>query len=474
MTLPTSPLLLLQYEESEEGAEDEEELASADEDEDLAGLELEAEEPLDTRQAQQLGARAEAYDEGTGSYEEAEERATLDDIKAITLKRSDLEAWHNEPFFEEDVRGCVLRVVNQQAPPVSGQAQYIMCRIADIVTRNSYAFPTTAKNSRTRKWLHLDDLSGHGVFRHQMAMVSNSAISEQEYSKALTKAEAAHVKFITKGDVEQAKERLKHARTFKYDSSLVKKMLERKRAAGKLAGSVAQHRARLKHELNLARQEGKPEEELQRIQDELERLEQQQAASRQGYDDIMQQALLEKDADRAQELASQLPTDMALALINQRNKKINNYKLVSAGTAKAAAQEEEKSGARDVFARRHTQSKVYWSTKKKDGDDDKDAAALPAGGLKRQGSGVTAVSLLKGDKKNMDPAELIKVLDLTIDLSRLPQPDPGKAAEAMLPKRLLGLRWMQSVEKRQQELTGRSMLTLDDWKRKMDLQQMMK
>lgn len=71
--------------------------------------------------------------------QEAEERATLDDIKAITLKRSDLEAWHNEPFFEEDVRGCVLRVVNQQAPAVNGQAQYIMCRIGDIVTRNSYA-----------------------------------------------------------------------------------------------------------------------------------------------------------------------------------------------------------------------------------------------------------------------------------------------------------------------------------------------
>lgn len=65
----------------------------------------------------------------------------------------------------------------------------------------------------------------------------------------------------------------------------------------------------------------------------------------------------EKDADRAAELASQLPTDMALALINQRNKKLNNYKLVTSGVAKAVAQEAE-GGARDVFARRHTQSKV--------------------------------------------------------------------------------------------------------------------
>lgn len=65
----------------------------------------------------------------------------------------------------------------------------------------------------------------------------------------------------------------------------------------------------------------------------------------------------ETNADRAQELASHLPTDMALALINMRNKKINNYKLVTAGVAKTAAAEAG-GGARDVFARRHTQSKV--------------------------------------------------------------------------------------------------------------------
>lgn len=45
-----------------------------------------------------------------------------------------------------------------------------------------------------------------------MVQVSNSPITEQEYNKALAKAEAAHTKFITKGDVEQAKERLQHAR----------------------------------------------------------------------------------------------------------------------------------------------------------------------------------------------------------------------------------------------------------------------
>lgn len=32
-------------------------------------------------------------------------------------------------------------------------------------------FPAGSKASRTRKWLHMDDLSGGSVFRHQMSMV---------------------------------------------------------------------------------------------------------------------------------------------------------------------------------------------------------------------------------------------------------------------------------------------------------------
>jgi hypothetical protein len=44
----------------------------------------------------------------------------------------------------------------------------------------------------------------------------------------------------------------------------VKQLLERKRAAGKATGSVAERRARLTHELNIARQEGKSEDVIMR------------------------------------------------------------------------------------------------------------------------------------------------------------------------------------------------------------------
>lgn len=119
-----------------------------------------------------------------------------------------------------------------------------------------------------------------------------------------------------------------------------------------------------------------------------------------------------------------------------------------------------------MFSRRHTQSKVYWATKgnKKDAEvAEQQQQQQQASSLLRQGSGATDVTLLKQNLRKLEPADLIKVLELDVDLSRLPQNESG----ALLSRRLLGPRWFQSVERRQQDMAGRSLLTLDDWKRKM-------
>lgn len=52
--------------------------------------------------------------------------------------------------------------------------------------------------------------------------------------------------------------------SFKYDQALVKEMLQKKRAAGKMVGGYAQTRARLTHELILAQQEGRSDDDIQR------------------------------------------------------------------------------------------------------------------------------------------------------------------------------------------------------------------
>lgn len=52
--------------------------------------------------------------------------------------------------------------------------------------------------------------------------------------------------------------------SFKYDAALLKERLQAKRATGKVVGGYAQTRARLDHEIRLAQQEGRSEDEVQR------------------------------------------------------------------------------------------------------------------------------------------------------------------------------------------------------------------
>lgn len=98
----------------------------------------------------------------------------------------------------------------------------------------------------------------------------------------------------------------------------------------------------------------------------------------------------------------------------------NAFKTINAApgsaVAKAAAASLEGSNTADVFSRRHTQSKVYWSTKNnkaardaaQEAEQQQQAAAL----RRTSSSGAAEVETLKGSLKKMDPAELIKVWGL--------------------------------------------------------------
>jgi hypothetical protein len=58
----------------------------------------------------------------------------------------------------------------------------------------------------------------------------------------------------------------------------------------------------------------------------------------------------------------------------------------------------------------------------------------------------------------------VQVLDLNIDLSALP-----RQAADLMPKRVLGPRWYQTTEQRQQRVcAGRTLISLDEWRQRCD------
>jgi len=199
----------------------------------------------------------------------------------------------------------------------------------------------------------------------------------------------------------------------------------------------------------------------------------------------------------------------------QRDK--NAFKTINAppgsAVAKAAAASIAGSNTADVFSRRHTQSKVYWATGRSNAAAAAAAKESQQQQLQRTASGATEVELLKGNLKKLDPAELIKVrlpsqsqsvdgsvcsarplfmltsqsmlavqvtkwvakkltlccyscwlqvLDLSVDLGSLPTQPVD-----LVPKRVLGLRWYQTAQKRQQEIVaGRHLISLHEWRQR--------
>ena len=71
---------------------------------------------------------------------DAHESADYEDLKKIQLHRKQLEEWHEEPFFERTVKGCVVRVVLGDFTDEHGNKHpnIQLLKVLEVVHRGSY------------------------------------------------------------------------------------------------------------------------------------------------------------------------------------------------------------------------------------------------------------------------------------------------------------------------------------------------
>jgi len=69
-----------------------------------------------------------------------DEKAELQDLLHIQLRRQQLEAWWQEPFFEDAVRGCLVRYAHGEYTDERGQRHpnYLMMKIVEVVEKTLY------------------------------------------------------------------------------------------------------------------------------------------------------------------------------------------------------------------------------------------------------------------------------------------------------------------------------------------------
>ncbi|XP_057513911.1 protein RTF1 homolog [Actinidia eriantha] len=269
---------------------------------------------------------------------------TYADIKEITIRRSKLAKWLMEPFFDELIVGCFVRVGigKSRTGPI-----YRLCMVRNVDASDPDR-QYKLENKTTHKYLNVIWGNESSAARWQMAMVSDSPPIKEEFDQWVREVERSGGRMPSKQDVLEKREGIQKTNTFVYSAATVKQMLQEKKSATRRPLNVAAEKDRLRREMEVARSKN-DEAEVERIKARLQELE----ASRQ---------VQGKDAKA-----------LRLAEMNRRNR-VENFKNASelkpANTSLKAGE-----AGYDPFSRRWTRSTNYYVSKANGGDEEAEAEA---------------------------------------------------------------------------------------------------
>ncbi|XP_057416294.1 protein RTF1 homolog [Lotus japonicus] len=260
------------------------------------------------------------------------EGLSFQDIKEITIRRSKLAKWFMEPFFEELIVGCFVRVGigRSKSGPI-----YRLCMVKNVDASDPDR-QYKLENKITYKYLNVVWGNESSAARWQMAMISDSAPLEEEFKQWVKEVERSGGRMPSKQDVLEKKQAIQKAITFVYSAATVKQMLQEKKSASSRPLNVAAEKDRLRREMEIAISKN-DESEVERIKARLIELE----ASRQ-----------EKVKDAKA---------LKLAEMNRKNR-FENFKNASEMKPVNTGLKAGEAGY-DPFSRRWTRSMNYYVSK---------------------------------------------------------------------------------------------------------------
>ncbi|KAI8545269.1 hypothetical protein RHMOL_Rhmol07G0028300 [Rhododendron molle] len=266
----------------------------------------------------------------------------FEDIKEITIRRSKLAKWLMEPFFDELIVGCFVRVGigKSKTGPI-----YRLCMVRNVDASDPNR-QYKLENKTTSKYLNVIWGNESSAARWQMAMVSDSPPIKDEFDQWVREVERSGGRMLSKREVVEKREAILKTNTFVYSAATVKQMLQEKKSATRRPMNVAAEKDRLRREMEAAKSRN-DEVEAERIKERLEELE----ASRQ---------VQGKDAKA-----------IRLAEMNKRNR-VENFKNAS-GLKSANMGLKAGEAGYDPFSRRWTRSRNYYVSKANEGGADEAA-----------------------------------------------------------------------------------------------------
>ncbi|CAN6469764.1 unnamed protein product [Victoria cruziana] len=380
------------------------------------------------------------------------ETATFEDIKGITVRRSRLAKWFMEPFFEDVIVGCFVRVGIGMSK--TGRSIYRLCLVRNVDASDpdrQYKF----ENKTTHKYLNCVWGNENAAARWQMARVSDSPPLDEEFSELLREIERHGGHMPSKTNVLEKREAIQKLSNFVYSAATVKQMLQEKKSASIRPLNVAAEKDRLRKEMDIAQSKG-DHDEVERIRGRLQQLE---AMSRQVKD---------KDSKA-----------MKLAEMNRKNR-AENFRNASDLKPVNTSLKAGEAGY-DPFSRRWTRSRNYYVAQPAGEGDPKVSTAVSNNDRDKAGEVATAAALeaaagagkLVDTNAPVDPGTELHMLhdfDLPISLSGLQKFNgPQGAFLAFMAKKQ---RFEATIGVKVPENDGRRhtlTLTVSDYKRRRGL-----
>ncbi|XP_010473306.1 PREDICTED: protein RTF1 homolog [Camelina sativa] len=307
--------------------------------------------------------RSQSDDEGSNagmdSDDDRSDMPTFEDIRDITIRRSKLAKWLMEPFFEEVIVGCFVRVGigRSKSGPI-----YRLCMVRNVdATDPDKTYKL--ENKSTHKYLNVIWGNETSAARWQMAMISDGHPLEEEYRQWIREVERTNGRMPTKQDIAEKKEAIQRINSFVYSAETVKQMLQEKKSASIRPMNVAAEKDRLRKELEIA-QSKNDEAGAERIKTKIKQLD----ASRN-----------KKEVDTKA---------LKLAEMNKKNR-AENFKNASEVKSITASLKAGEAGY-DPFSRRWTRSSNYYNGKNKGKDGAENEAAV-ATAVEANGAGAEAI-----------------------------------------------------------------------------------
>jgi len=138
-------------------------------------------------------------------------------VSQIILKRSQLEKWSDEPFFDKTVTNCLVKI--------NFRNWWLIAEIKEVVTDESRAYKLKNDKISTKFLILLLGEDKEGKYKEfDITRISNTPMTEQDFANHLKARQHYNVPFVNLRDVYRKKRHLKKAENYEYKPLEIEEM----------------------------------------------------------------------------------------------------------------------------------------------------------------------------------------------------------------------------------------------------------